>query len=156
MVDEVSFEEIKNTISQIAKLRNKLKDLAVIRSDSNIPDAYAKWFCSKKYGLQLSDQEKRCYDGVSKFGEKVLIRSRVGSDTDFGITFDDVCLEVFDFLFLVFINNHSWMIDSVYKVSRGVVGQFLVFDSPNSFRWCGESRSLSLQLYPDEDNMLLL
>ena len=48
------------------------------------------------------------------------------------------------------------MIDSIYKVPCNVVKDFLSFDQKNSFQWKREARSLSLQIYPDEDNMILI
>jgi hypothetical protein len=46
------------------------------------------------------------------------------------------------------------MIDSVYKVAKDTVTKFLSTDQDKKFEWRGESRSLSEQLYPDEDNTL--
>ena len=154
--EKSEFEEVGKLIFQIVELKNRLRELGVIRSSGRIVDDYAKWFCSRKFGLELCASGELGYDAVSKLGEKVQIKSKIGSDIDFELSFGEVQVNEFDYLYVVFMNEETWMIDSVYKVSHGVVGQFLVFDSPNSFRWCGESRSLSLQLYPDEDNMLLL
>jgi len=77
-------------------------------------------------------------------------------DIDFKITFDGIRVDELDYLFAVFINEKTWMIDSIYKVSHDVVKDFLSTDQARKFKWRGESRSLSLQIYPDENNMILL
>ena len=48
------------------------------------------------------------------------------------------------------------MIKAIYKVSRDIVKDFLNLDQRNIFEWKREARSLSLQIYPDEENMILL
>ena len=67
---------------------------------------------------------------------------------------DEIKVNEFDYLLIVFINETTWMIDSIYKVAHEVVNKFLSYDQDNRFEWRRESRSLSLQLYPDEDNTL--
>ena len=156
MTDEIGFDEVKELILQIAELKNNLQERGVIRSEGKITADYAKWFCSKKFGLELCSQRDFSYDALSKFDERVQIKSRMGSDTDFSITFDGLCLDDFDYLFIVFMNENTWMIDSIYKVSQNIVRNFLSVDPPRRFKWCGESRSLSLQMYLDEDNEIFL
>ena len=156
MTDEISFDEVKELILQIAELKNNLQERGVIRSEDKITADYAKWFCSKKFGLELCSEGHFSYDARSKFDERVQIKSRMGSDTDFTITFDGLRLDDFDYLLIVFMNNKTWMIDSIYKVSIDVVRRFLSYDQDNRFEWRGESRSLSLQLYPDEDNTIMM
>jgi len=153
-VAKSGFEEARNLILQMAKLKNRLQELGIIRSEDKITDDYAEWFCSKKFGLELCDEEEGGYGALSKFGERVMIRSRVASDIDFGLAFDGICLDEFDYLLVVFINRETWMISAIYRVSSDVIKKFLTDDE--RFNWIRESRSLSLQLYPDDDNMILL
>jgi len=156
LVDELSFETVRELISQMAKVKNRLQELNVIRNECEITAGYTKWFCSKKYGLELCNSEDLGYDALSKYGEKIQIKGKIGSDIDFRITFDGIHLNDLDYLFAVFIDEKTWMIDSIYKVPHNVVKDFLTVDPPRRFKWRGESRSLSLQLYPDEDNMIIL
>ena len=149
-------EEVQKLVFQIAALNNRLKELGVVKSEGKIVDNYVEWFCSYKFGLDLCDKGKFEHDAVSKYGEKVQIKSKKGSDIDFKVSFDGIRLNEFDYLFVVFINEVTWMIDSIYKVSNKVVKQFLSADQEKRFEWRRESRSLSLQLYPDEDNMIFL
>jgi hypothetical protein len=155
-IEESEFDEVRKLIFQMAELKNQLKELGVIRSEGKIFDDYAEWFCSNKFGLALCDKSEFEYDAVSKFGEKVQIKSKIGSDIDFEITFDEILVNEFDYLLIVFINEVTWMIESIYKVSHDVVKTFLSNDKMKRFNWLRESRSLSLQLYPDENNMIVL
>jgi hypothetical protein len=155
-VEKSGFEEARKLIFQMAELKNQLRELGVIRSEGKITDNYAEWFCSNKFGLELCDRGEFGCDALSKYGEKVQIKSITGSDIDFEIAFDGIRVNEFDYLFVVFINEVTWMIHSVYKVSREVVKKFLSNDRVKRFEWRRESRSLSLQLYPDEDNMITL
>ena len=154
MLSEI--EKVQKLIVQIASLNNQLKELGVVRSEGIIVDDYVEWFCSIKFGLDLCDKGKFGYDAVTKYGEKVQIMTKKGSDIDFKVNFDGIGLSEFDYLFVVFINELTWMIDSIYKVSNEVVKQFLSIDQKKSFEWRRESRSLSLQLYPEEDNEIFL
>ena len=156
MTDEIGFDEVRELILQIAELKNNLQEWGVIGSEDKITADYAKWFCSKKFGLELYREVDFSYDARSKFDERVQIKIRMGSDTDFTITFGGLCLDDFDYLFIVFMNKNTWMIDSIYKVSQNIVRDFLSVDPPRRFKWCGESRSLSLQMYPDEENEIFL
>ena len=155
-VEKSGFEEAKKLISQMARIKNRLRKLEVIRSDDKIIDDYAKWFCSHKFGLELVDKSEFGYDAISKYGEKVQIKSKIGSDIDFDTTFDEIEVNELDYLLTVFINGETWMIDSVYKVSQNLTKKFLSNDQVKKFEWKGESRSLSLQLYPNENNMIFL
>jgi hypothetical protein len=149
-------EEVQKLVFQIAALNNRLKELGVVKREDKIVDDYVEWFCSHKFGLDLCDKDKFGYDAVSKYGEKVQIKTKKGSEIDFKINFDGIRLNKFDYLFVVFINEVTWMIDSIYKISNKVVKQFLSTDQEKKFEWRRESRSLSLQIYPDEDNMIFL
>ena len=155
LVDELSVEEAGKLVAQTKKMVNQLQELKVIKNECSIITDYARWFCSKKYSLKLCDKDKFSYDALSRFDEKIVIKSKIGSEIDFTTTFDGLCSE-FDFLYAVFIDKKTWMISSVYKVSHKVVTDFLTLDSAKRFKWCGESRSLSLQLYPDEENSIFL
>ncbi len=150
-VEESEFMEVKKLVFQIAELRNRLRDLGVIRREKKIIESYAEWFCSKKFSLDLCDEEERVYDAVSKFGKRVRIKVTTASDIDFGLTFDQTGLNDFDNLFVVFINNETWMISAIYRVSFDTIQKFLF---NGRFVWNRESRSLSLQLYPDEENTI--
>jgi len=156
MSDENGFDEVRDLILQIAELKNNLQERGIVRNEGKIAADYAKWFCSKKYGLNLYIEGDFSYDALSKFDERVKIKSRIGVDIDFSITFNGLSLDDFDYLFIVFMNENTWMIDSIYKVSQNIVRDFLSVDSPRIFRWCRESRSLSLQMYPDEENEIFL
>ena len=155
-VEELGFGEARKLILKIAVLKNRLKESGVIRSEGKITAGYAEWFCSKKFGLELCDRGEFGYDALSKYGERVQIKSRTGSDIDFRITFDGIRVDEFDYLLAVFINEETWMIDSIYKVPHDVVKDFLSNDQVRRFEWRRESRSLSLQIYPEENNMILL
>ena len=146
-------EEVKQLILQMANIKNQLQEFGVVRKPDKILSDYAKWFCSIKFGLELWNKNKSGYDAISKFGKKILIKSKVGSDIDFEIDFE-IQLDAFDYVFIVFINEKSWMIDSVYSVSYDIVTKFLNNNLNKKFEWRRESRSLSLQLYPDEENTL--
>ena len=106
--------------------------------------------------IPINKKENQGYYGHSIFNERIKIVSKIGTDTNFESIFDGIFIEKFDYLFVVFINEKTWMIDSIYKVPSNVVKDFLSFDQKNSFQWKREARSLSLQIYPDEDNMILL
>jgi len=152
---EASFEEVKELILNIVKVRKRLLELGIGKDDS-ITNGYAKWFCSKKYYLKLTEKEKQGYYGHSRFNERIKIVSKIGTDTNFESIFYGIFIEKFDYLFVVFINEKTWMIDSIYKVTCNVVKDFLSLDQKNSFQWKREARSLSLQIYPDENNMILI
>jgi len=138
----------------MSKLKDKLQELGVVKSDKKIATDYAELFCSVKFGLELCDTSKFGYDALSKFGKKILIRSKIGSDIDFKTNFDEFQVDEFDYLLVVFINETTWMIDSIYKVASDVVTKFLSNDRDKKFEWRSESRSLSSQIYPDEENTL--
>jgi hypothetical protein len=146
-------EEVKKLIFQMSNIKNQLRELGVVKNSDNILSDYAEWFCSVKFGLELCNKNKIGYDALSNFGKKILIKSKVGSDIDFDIDFE-IQLDDFDYLFIVFIDEKTWMIDSVYRVSCDIVTKFLNTGLAKKFEWIRESRSLSLQLYPDEENTL--
>ncbi|MEJ2241955.1 MAG: hypothetical protein P8Y18_07415 [Candidatus Bathyarchaeota archaeon] len=151
--EKTELVKVENLIRQIVMLKNQLQELGVLQGGDQICSDYAKWFCSVKFDLELCDRKKLGYDAFSKFGKRVQIESRLGSDVDFSIRFD-IQGDAFDYLLLVFVNESTWMIDSIYKVSHGIVTKFLICDQKSKFEWKRESRSLSEQLYPDEENML--
>jgi hypothetical protein len=124
--------------------------LGIIRSKKKIIHEYAEWFCSKKFNLDISEGEVG-YDALTKFGEKVRIMVKTASDIDFGLTFDQSGLDDFDYLFAVFINDQTWMISAIYRVSFDTIQMFF---ADGRFTWNRESRSLSLQLYPNDDNTI--
>ncbi|MBY9013606.1 MAG: hypothetical protein KGD70_14625 [Candidatus Lokiarchaeota archaeon] len=152
---ELNFKEAKELVLKIAESKNQLMEFGIIRKGDEITNDYARWFCSKKYDLKLNDKESG-YSGFSRFKERVKIVSRIGVDTNFKSTFDGIQIEMFDYLFVVFINEKNWMIEAIYKVSSDIVKDFLNLDQRNIFKWKREVRSLSLQIYPDEENMILL
>ena len=152
-VEKSEFEEARKLVSQIAQLKNRLRDLGVIRNKKKIMDNYAEWFCSKKFNLDLRDPKKGGYDALSKFGERIRIKVTTASDIDFGLTFDKIGEDDFDYLLIVFINNETWMISSIYRISFDTIQKFL---ADGRFTWNREFRSLSLQVYPDEDNTIFL
>lgn len=149
-VEKSAFEEARKLISQIAQLKNRLQGLGVIRSKKKIIHDYAEWFCSKKFNLDIRDGEVG-YDALTKLGERVRIMVKTASDIDFGLTFDQSGLDDFDYLFAVFINDQTWMISAIYRVSFDTIQKFFV---DGTFTWNRESRSLSLQLYPYDDNTI--
>ena len=147
-------DEVKEIIFKIANLNNKLKDLGVVKGGDKIVSDYAKWFCSNKFGLELSDKKEFGYDALSKYGKKIQIKSIFGSDIDFQINISEIQVDEIDSLLIVFINEKTLMIDSIYQVSHDVITKFLSNNQDKTFEWRRESRSLSLQLYPEEDNEL--
>jgi hypothetical protein len=146
-------EQVKNLIFQMANLKNQLQELGIIKNSDNVLSGYAEWFCSVKFGLELCNKNEIGYDALSNFEKRILIKSKVGSDINFEIDFE-IRLDNFDYLFIVFIDENTWMIDSVYSVSFDIVTKFLNTDLGKKFEWRRESRSLSLQLYPSEENTL--
>lgn len=152
-MDEV--KEVEKLISQIADIKNRLKGIGVIRSDGKITSEYAEWFCSRKFSLKLCEKGKIRYDDMSELGERVQIESKIGSDIDFGINFEAVRIELIDYLLAVFINEDTWMVDSVYKVTNDIVKKFLSLDKAKKFLWRRESRSLSLQIYPNDESLII-
>ena len=146
-------EEVNKLIFQMANLKNQLQELGVVKNSDNILSDYAMWFCSVKFGLELCNKNKIGCDALSKFGKRILIKSKVGSDIDFEIDFE-IQLGDFDYLFIVFIDEITWMIDSVYRMSFDIVTKFLNTDLGKKFEWRRESRSLSLQLHPSEENII--
>jgi hypothetical protein len=146
----------RKRILQIAQLKNELRELGISIHEDQIATGYAQWFCSQKYNLELCENEQVVYNALSKFGDKVQIKSRIGVDIDFNITFDDIWINEIDYLLIVFLNENTWMIDSIYKVPRDVVEEFRIIGIETSFKWCRESRSLSMQMFPDEENTIVL
>ena len=144
--------KIEKIILQMAELKNQLKELGVIQGEDQISSDYAKWFCSVKFDLELCDKNKFAYDALSKFGKRIQIKSRLASDIDFKTNFK--IKYDFDYLLLVFINETTWMIDTIYKVHHDIVIKLQNDDEKKEFKWRRESRSLSEQLYPDQENML--
>jgi len=152
---EASFKEVKELVLSLVKVKRRLLELGIGKNDT-ITNGYAQWFCSKKYNLKLNKKENQGYYENPIFNERIKIVSKIGSDTNFESIFDGIFIEKFDYLFVVFINEKTWMIDSIYKVPCNVVKDFLSLDQKNSFQWKRETRSLSLQIYPDEEHMILL
>lgn len=74
-VGKSGFEEARKLIFQMAELKNRLREMGVVRSEGKITSDYAEWFCSLKFGLGLCDKSKFGYDALSKFGERVKIKS---------------------------------------------------------------------------------
>ena len=151
---ELNLEETKELVLKIVESKKRLLEFGIIRKGDEITNGYARWFCAKKYDLKLNDKEVG-FSGLSRFKEKVKIVSRIGVDTNFESTFDGIQIEMFDYLFIVFINEKNWMIEAIYKLSCDIVKDFLDLDQRNIFTWKREARSLSLQIYPDEKNMIL-
>ena len=135
---ELNFEEAKELVQKIAELKNQLMDFGIIRKRDEITNGYARWFCSKKYDLKLNDKEVG-YSGFSRFKERVKIVSRIGVDTNFENSFDGIQIEMFDYLFIVFINEKNCMIESIYKLSCDIVKDFLNLDQRNIFEWKREA-----------------
>ena len=153
-VENSRLDEVKKLVFQIANLKNRLKELGIVKNGGKITSDYSKWFCSFKFGLELCDKNELGYDALSKFEKRILIKSIVGSDIDFKTNIDEIQVDEFDSLLIVFMNEETWMIDSIYQVSHDIVTKFLSNERDKKFEWRRESRSLSLQLYPDEDNTL--
>jgi len=151
--EKAKFVEVEKIILQMAKLNNQLIELGVLQSGDQISSDYAKWFCSVRFDFELVEKNKLGYDAFSKFGNRIQIKSRLGSDIDFETRFE-IQDDAFDYLLIVFLNKTTWMIDSIYKVPKSIVTKFLNNDKNKEFEWKRESRSLSEQLYPDEENVL--
>ena len=64
-------DEAQIIVLKIAEFNNQLKKLGIVKQECKIPDDYAKWFCLRKYSLELSKKDNQGYYAVSKFGEKV-------------------------------------------------------------------------------------
>ena len=149
-----TLEKATKLINKIAILTNQLQKIGVIKSGNEITSDFPKWFCSFKFGLELCDKNKSGYDAISKFGKRIQIKSTLGSDIDFKIDFNGINVDEVDCLLVVFMNDTTWMIDSIYKVNKDVLTNFLSNDLDKKFEWRRESRSLSEQLYPDDENTL--
>jgi hypothetical protein len=153
-IKKSKIDEVKEIISQIANLKNRLKDLGVVKRGDKIISDYAKWFCSKKFKLQLCEDKNLGYDALSQYGKKIQIKSIIGSDIDFKININEIQVEKIDSLLIAFIEEKTLMIDSIYQTSHDILIKFLRTDDSKKFEWKRESRSLSLQLYPEEENEL--
>lgn len=152
----MSSEDVTQLIAQTAECIVQLKKMGVIQRTDDIPLAYAKWFCAHHLSLELVASSPQVgYDARSKYGDRVQIKKQLRSDTNFEATFGDVCLNCIDYLFIVFMDEKTWEIVSIYQVSRDILIRF-VNNEQTTFQWCGELRSLSLQVYPWDDNTLLL
>jgi hypothetical protein len=92
----------------------QLKKIGVIQSTVDIPLAYAKWFCAQYLSLELVPSSPQVgYDARSKYGYRIQIKKQTSSDTNFESTFDDVCLNSIDYLFIVFMDEKTWKIKSI-------------------------------------------
>jgi hypothetical protein len=149
-------DEVNSLIKQIANITNQLIKKGVVKQKENIVSDYAKWFCSKKYTFKLNDTNEKSFDALSKLGERVLIRTRIGSEFEFNIEFTDICVECCDYLLLVFLNEDTWMIESIYQISQDILRKFKSLEKRNGFEWNRESRSLSMQIYPNDNSILLI
>ena len=149
-----TLEKATKLINKIATLTNQLQKIGVIKSGNEITSDFPKWFCSIEFGLELCDKNKSGYDAISKFGERIQIKSTLGSDIDFKIDFNGINVDEVDYLLVVFMNDTTWMIDSIYKVNKDVLTNFLSNDLDKKFEWRRESRSLSEQIYPNDENTL--
>ena len=144
-------------VSHTADCISQLKKKGVIQSTEDIPLAYAKWFCAQHLLIELvSDVSQQTgYDAHSKFGERIQIIKKLGSDTNFTATFNDVSLNGIDYLLVVFMEEKNWQITSIYQISRDIFSRF-IYDDQTIIQWCRELRSLSVQVYPvDKDTLLL-
>ena len=142
-MDEI--DDVEKIISQIAELKNRLKEIGVIRYNGKITSEYTEWFCSRKFSLTLCEKGKFLYDALSE----------LGSDIRFDTNFDGVRIENIDYLLAVFINEDTWIVDSVYRVNNDIVKRFLSLDGAKRFLWSRESSSLSLQIYPNDDSLMI-
>lgn len=153
-LEKSGLDEVKEIIFQMAKLKNRLKELGVVKTGEEITSDYAKWFCCVKFGLEPCNKSMSGYHALSKFGKRIVIKSKLRSDIDFKTNFDEIQVDEFDYLQIVFMNNETWMIESIYQLSNDDVRGFLDFNQADRLKWGREARSLSLQLYPDEENTL--
>jgi hypothetical protein len=102
----------------------------------------------------VHESQQTGYDAHSKFDERIQIIKKLSSDTNFNATFSDVCLNSIDYLLAVFMEEKTWQITSIYQIPRDTLSRFI--DDQKIIQWCGELRSLSLQVYPLDKNTLLL
>jgi len=152
----VSPEDVTQLIAQTAACIAQLKKIGVIQSTDDIPLAYAKWFSAQHLSLELVASSPQIgYDARSKYGDRIQIKKQLGSDTNFEATFGDVHLNSIDYLVIIFMAEKTWGITSIYQVPRDILLRFVNSDQ-TTFQWCGELRSLSLQVYPWDDNTILL
>jgi hypothetical protein len=63
------------------------------------------------------------------------------------LTFDGIRLGLFDYLFIVLIDEDSWLVSNNFKVSPDTVQAFLSEDSVRRFNWRRESRELSEEFF---------
>lgn len=149
--------DIAKLVFLTADCISQLEKEGVLRSTEDIPLAYAKWFCAQHLSIELVSHESQqtSYDAISKFGEHIQIIKKLGSDTNFSATFSDVRLKSIDYLLVVFMEEKNWQIKSIYQISRDTLSDFIC-DDQTLIRWCGELRSLSVQVYPVDENTLFL
>ena len=147
---------IAQLISHTADCIYQLKKKGVIQSTEDIPFAYAKWFCAQHLPIKLVSHESQQtgYDAHTKFGERIQIIKKLGFDTNFNATFSDVDLNGIDYLLVVFMKEKNWQIKSIYQISRDTLSRF-IYDDQRIIQWCRELRSLSVQVYPLDNNTLL-
>lgn len=148
--------DIAKLVSHTADCISQLKKKGVIRSTEDIPLAYAKWFCAQHLFIELVSHESQQtgFDAQSKFGERIQIIKKFGSDTNFNTTFSDVGFNGIDYLLVVFMEEKNWQIKSIYQILRDILTRF-IYDDQTIIQWCGELRSLSVQVYPLDKNTLL-
>jgi hypothetical protein len=153
----VNPNDIAKLVFLTADCISQLEEEGVLRSTEDIPLAYAKWFCAQHLSIELVSHESQqtSYDAISKFGEHIQIIKKLGSDTNFSATFSDVRLKSIDYLLVVFMEEKNWQIKSIYQISRDTLSDFIC-DDQTLIRWCGELRSLSVQVYPVDENTLFL
>lgn len=148
--------DISKLVAHTANCIRQLKNKGVIQSTENIPLAYARWFCAQSLPIELvASSQQTGYDAHSKFGDRIQIIMKLSSDTNFEATFSTMCLNCIDYLLLVFMEEETWQIKSIYQIPRDTLLQFAHNDRA-TIQWCGELRSLSVQVYPIDENTLLL
>jgi hypothetical protein len=146
--NDMEIDEASELIQKMAGLKNQLKQAGVIRSEKKITSDYAEWFCTKKFNLSLSESQGEVgYDAVSEKGEKIQIKSRTGKINDYRLTFDGIRMGLFDLLFCVFIDEDSWMITDVFKVTPETVQKYLSRDRARRFKWRRESRQACVKIF---------
>jgi Family of unknown function (DUF6998) len=68
--------EIIELLRLQASITNELKDRKVVRTQNNPLGDYTEWLVSKALNLQLAENSKTGYDGVTKEGVKIQIKGR--------------------------------------------------------------------------------
>lgn len=130
----VSLREVESLVRRIARDRDRLRRMGVIRTERTIAD-YVEWMVARRLHLKLSENTiQEGFDAMDREGKRYQIKYRLHTKGATG--FDNVHPRELDFLVCAFLDKRTYRIRSAYKVTRIVVVKHsLKFKRGLSFRW---------------------